>query len=112
MSAVGVALGAAGAVVAVLAGIGLLRARDAYDRLHWASATCFFATPLVAAGVAITVGVSAAAATALLTAGVVMLAGPVATHALARAATVRERGPWRAADEEQPRAGNARARGS
>jgi multicomponent Na+:H+ antiporter subunit G len=78
------ALVGAGVAVQVLACLGVVLMRDAFDRLHYVSAStlgiaCLCTAVLVAEGPSL-IGLKA-----LLTAGFLLVTGPVLAHATARA---------------------------
>ena len=80
---VAVLLGLA-AAVQVLAALGVLLVRDAFDRLHYTSPPAY-AGVLVAAAVAVDLGPSIATEKAILLAVVLVATSPVAVQVLARA---------------------------
>lgn len=80
-------------VVQLLSVLGIVVARDVYDRLHFAGPASIFTPILVAIAVAIDFGpASQAGIKAALTAFIIVGFGPVLAHATARAARIRERG--------------------
>jgi multisubunit Na+/H+ antiporter MnhG subunit len=83
-------LAGAGVAVQVFAALGVLLMRDAFDRLHYVG-TAAVGVPLVCAAVIVDAGPSLIGLKALLTAGFVMLAGPVLAHATARAVHLHRR---------------------
>lgn len=73
--------------------IGILAARDVYDRLHFTGPASIFTPLAIGTAVAIDFGpLSQAGIKAAMTAALVMLLGPALVHATARAAHIRERG--------------------
>lgn len=84
----------AGVALEVVACLGVVVLRDAYDRLHYTGPTALGAL-LVAAAVWVRDGASLAADKATLTAAFLLLTGPLLAHATARAARDGERGDWR-----------------
>jgi monovalent cation/proton antiporter MnhG/PhaG subunit len=88
----------AGCSLQVLAVIGLLVMRDAYDRLHYLGLAGYGALLL---GVAILVreSFSLIGDKALLTGVIIAVFGPVVGHVTARSLRIRERGDWRPREE-------------
>ncbi len=70
----------------VVASLGVLLMRNAYARLHYVGLVTAVAAPLCAIAVALAEGLWPAGAKALLVAAVMVVTGPVVTHATARAA--------------------------
>ena len=92
--------------------LGILVARDVYDRLHFTGPASTFTPLAFAAAVAIHFGpLSQAGIKAALTAALVILLGPALVHATARAARIRERGrlelPPSGSEPAAPGAGEA-----
>lgn len=89
----------AGVALVLLACLGLLVMRSALARLHFASPA---ALGLVFVAVAILVDkdFSMIGDKSLLIAAFTLIGSPLATHALARAARIDERGDWRLRDDE------------
>jgi monovalent cation/proton antiporter MnhG/PhaG subunit len=83
----------AGVAVLLLCALGLLVMASAYDRLHYASAAGWGAV-LVALSILVRESLSLIADKALLTAAILVVCGPVLSHATARAGRIRERGAW------------------
>ena len=79
-------------VSAVAASLGLLLARDAFDRLHFASLAGMTAPVFVAAAGVVQEWPSSSTIKVVLIALVLVGASPVLAHALGRAAHVREHG--------------------
>ena len=84
-----------GVAVELVACFGVLAMRDTYDGLHFTSPTVL-GVLLIAGAILVRDGFSLVADKALLTAAFVLVAGPVLTHATARAARTAERGDWTA----------------
>lgn len=88
-----------GVGVSLLACLGVLLLRDAYDRLH-------FTSPPILGGVFIAVAVlvkdsfSLVADKALLVAAFLVVVSPIMTHATARAARSAALGDWRPGSDE------------
>ncbi|HEY2535962.1 MAG TPA: monovalent cation/H(+) antiporter subunit G [Solirubrobacteraceae bacterium] len=83
----------AGVAVLLLCALGVLVMGSAYDRLHYASAAGWGAM-LVALAIVARESLSLIGDKALLSAAVVVVCGPVLSHATARAGRIRERGAW------------------
>jgi monovalent cation/proton antiporter MnhG/PhaG subunit len=83
----------AGVAVLLFCGLGVLAMRSAYDRLHYASAAGWGAV-LIAVAILVRESLSLIADKALLTATILVVCGPVLSHATARAGRIRERGAW------------------
>lgn len=75
-----------GAGFCLVGGVGLLRLPDFYSRLHGGSLTDTLGAGLVLLGLMFQSGLSLATVKLVLIALFLLLAGPVATHAIARAA--------------------------
>ena len=84
-------LGIAAVVIAISA-LGVLTMDNVFDRLHYVGPAASLAAPAVALAVLLDDGLSSAAVKSLLAAGLLLVLGPVATHATARAARVRQYG--------------------
>ena len=95
---------AAGSVLLVIGGIGLVRLPDFYSRMHAAGIVDTLATWLVAGGLALQAGLGLVTIKLAVIVAFVVVTSPVATHALARAALHGRLEPLtRAAPgEEQP----------
>jgi multicomponent Na+:H+ antiporter subunit G len=85
----------AGCSLEVLAVLGLVVMRDVYDRLHYVGLAGYGAL-LVAVAIVVRESFSLIGDKALLAAGVLVILGPLLTHATARSLRIRERGDWRA----------------
>lgn len=97
---IAVALLWAGVGLNLIASIGVLAMRSAYDRLHF-PAVATLGLVLIAIGVLVEKSFSLVGDEAILTAVFLLVASPVLTHAIARAARISARGDWRIADEEE-----------
>jgi multicomponent Na+:H+ antiporter subunit G len=84
----------------VLSCLGLLTGRGGLDRLHFTAPAATLAPACFAAAVLVEEPLSAAGVKAVLVALVVFVTEPVLSHAIARAARVREEGRWCVLDEE------------
>jgi multicomponent Na+:H+ antiporter subunit G len=82
----------AGILGALLCCLGVLAVRGVYDRLHYLSAVTTVPAVLIVAAVVIEAGLSADAVKAVLIGVILLLTGPVLTHAIARSARIRQHG--------------------
>jgi monovalent cation/proton antiporter MnhG/PhaG subunit len=71
---------------------GLLVMRNPYDRLHAIAPANILPPLLIAVAIVVESGFSAGALKAILIAVVMLVAGPLLTHAIARAARIQEKG--------------------
>jgi monovalent cation/proton antiporter MnhG/PhaG subunit len=85
----------------LLACLGIVAMRGVYDRLHYIAPSILGAI-LVAAAIWVREGPSVIALQATLLGLFLLAAGPVLTHATARAARISERGDWRRPTTDQP----------
>jgi len=85
----------AGCSLEVLALIGLMGMRNAYDRLHYVGVAGFGAL-LVGVSIFVRESFALIGDKALVTGAALALTTPVLAHATARAARIRERGSWNA----------------
>ncbi len=83
----------AGVALLLLCALGMVVMSSAYDRLHYASAAGWGAL-LVALAIVIRESLSLIGDKALLSAFVLVVCGPVLSHATARSGRIRERGAW------------------
>ena len=72
--------------------LGIVRMRGVYNRLHFLGPATLLGPPLVAAAVLVDGASVQASVKAVLLALILVITGPVTSHALARAARVRETG--------------------
>ena len=86
--------------------LGVLRMRGTFNRLHFLGPATLLGPPLVAAATLVDGASAQASVKAVLLALILMITGPVTSHALARATRVRETGKAEARPEEVKR-GNA-----
>jgi len=98
---------AAGALLVVTGGLGLLRLPDFYTRLHGASVTDTLGAGLILVALAIEAGWSLVAVKLVLIWAFMLFTGPTATHALAKAALHGGLAP-RLGQEEGGEGGRAR----
>jgi multicomponent Na+:H+ antiporter subunit G len=82
----------AGAFFAVVGAIGLIRMPDCYTRMHAASVTETLGAGLLLFGLLLQAGVTLNGAKLVMLGLLIFFASPTATHALARAAFMREPG--------------------
>ena len=89
------AAGVAGLWICV---VGMLRARDAFDRLHLPGAAALVGPPAVAGAILLAEGASPTSLRALLIFAVLFLTGGIVTHATARAEWLRREAAGEAPD--------------
>lgn len=82
-----------GVVASLLSCLGILVMRSAYDRLHYLAALGTVGPVAVVAAVLLQEGLSSGGLKALIVLAVLLVTGPVLTHATARAARIREGRP-------------------
>ncbi|MCP5152389.1 MAG: monovalent cation/H(+) antiporter subunit G [Ectothiorhodospiraceae bacterium] len=92
-----------GGLLAVVGGIGLIRFPDFYTRLHAASVTDTLATALVVLGLALMASGVLVVVKLVLTLVFLIATGPVAAHALAKAALHGRLQPQLAREAEEDR---------
>jgi monovalent cation/proton antiporter MnhG/PhaG subunit len=80
-----------GVVVELACCIGVLVMDDAYDKLHYLGPAAIVGPLFIAAAVVVRESLSQAGIKALLTAGLLIIASPVLSHATARALYIRQR---------------------
>ncbi len=91
-----------GTVVQVLCVLGVLLARNPYDRLHFTGPASTVAPVAFALAVIVDEGpVTQAGVKSVLTALALVVLNGVLVHATARAARIREHGTWRLLPEER-----------
>ena len=81
--------------------VGVLVMRNAYDRLHYSAPATTIAPLAIAAAVVLEERLSAAGIKALLVALALLVTNPVLTHAIARAACIRQFGEWTVQEGEK-----------
>jgi multisubunit Na+/H+ antiporter MnhG subunit len=91
----------AGIAGALLCCLGILVMRGPHDRLHYLSAVNTLPAVLVVAAVVLELGMSVATIKAALAGAILVVAGPVLTHSIARSVRIREWGT--VAMREEPR---------
>lgn len=88
-----------GVVLILIACVGVVVTRSAYDRLHFSS-PAILGVVFVAASVVVQESFSLIGDKAVLIAVLMIVGSPLVTQAMGRAARVKERGDWRLAPEE------------
>jgi monovalent cation/proton antiporter MnhG/PhaG subunit len=91
MSPVIDALLAFGVVVELACCVGVLVMGDAYDKLHYLGPATIVGPVCISAAIVVRESLDQAGVKSLLTAGLLIVAGPVLTHATARAMSIRQR---------------------
>jgi multisubunit Na+/H+ antiporter MnhG subunit len=102
-SAASVVLVCVGVGLGVVATLGVVVMRDWQDRVHYAGLSCLSVVP-VALSVLVRESFSVIGDKALVTALVMLFAGPVAGHVILRSGRVRTLGDWRRNVEEEAEA--------
>lgn len=92
----------AGGFFMAVGGIGLVRMPDYYTRMHAASVTDTLGAGLLLFGLLLQAGISLTAAKLVMLGLLIFFASPTATHALARAAFLREPTGVAGTQEEPP----------
>jgi monovalent cation/proton antiporter MnhG/PhaG subunit len=87
-----------GVLLQLLCCLGLLVARDVFDRLHFLSTAGAIGPAAIAAAVVLEHGLSTFGVKALLVTVMAGVTGPVMTHAIAKVARVRREGDLNAGD--------------
>jgi multicomponent Na+:H+ antiporter subunit G len=81
-----------GVVATLVCCLGIVVMRDTYDRLHFLSGIGTLGPVAIVAAVIVEEGLSAGGLKALVVLAALVFSGPVLTHAIARAARIREGG--------------------
>jgi monovalent cation/proton antiporter MnhG/PhaG subunit len=92
---------AIGVLTGLLCCVGLVVMRDVFDRLHFLSAASTVAPIPIVVAVLINQRLNAVGIKSLLILLISVVTGPVLTHAIGRAARIRERGDARPRPEER-----------
>lgn len=92
----------AGGAFSILGAVGVLRMPDFYTRMHAGSLTDTAGMALMLAGLMLQAGLSIVAIKLVLIVAFLLITGPTASHALARAALHDGVQPLLADDERQP----------
>lgn len=87
-----------GVAIELFCCLGVLLMGNAYDRLHFTAPATVLGPVCIAAAVVLQEALSTAGIKAILVAAVLLAGGPVLSHAVGRAARIREHGQW----EPQP----------
>jgi multisubunit Na+/H+ antiporter MnhG subunit len=95
-------------VIALASSAGVLVMRGAYDKLHFVTPAALVAPVLVALAVLVHAGFSATTGETLLALLFMVIAGPFLSHAIIRAARVRDKGDWRPGGHDRARSGGGR----
>jgi multicomponent Na+:H+ antiporter subunit G len=95
------ALLATGVMACALTVIGLLRAPNVYQRLHYSAVAATVGIVAIVAALLVREGGSQLGIKAILTGIVVILMNPVLAHATARAFRIHEQGQWPPKAEER-----------
>jgi monovalent cation/proton antiporter MnhG/PhaG subunit len=91
VSVVVAALLVVGVAIELACCVGVLVMEDAYDKLHYLGPAAIVGPVLIAAAVVVRESFSQAGIKSLLTAGLLIIASPVLSHATARALYIRQR---------------------
>jgi monovalent cation/proton antiporter MnhG/PhaG subunit len=91
VSVVVAVLVAVGVVIELACCVGVLVMEDAYDKLHYLGPAAIVGPVLIAAAVVVRESFSQSGIKSLLTAGLLIVASPVLSHATARALYIRQR---------------------
>ncbi len=89
-----------GVGITLICCIGVLAVRDAFDRLHFITPANTLSTALIALAVAVSKPFSNMTLKTILLLVMMMISGPILTHATARALRIRRHGEWRILPEE------------
>ena len=92
----------AGAFFVVVGAIGLIRMPDCYTRMHASSVTETLGAGLLLFGLLLQAGVTLNGAKLVMLGLLIFFASPTSSHALARAAFMRERPATRLSEEQSP----------
>jgi multicomponent Na+:H+ antiporter subunit G len=101
--AIGCGLMLLGALLALLAGLGLLRMPDLYTRMSATSKASTLGAALLVLGAALILGTEPAVARAIAVIAFVTLTAPVAAHRIARAGYVTGVRPWEGTHHDELR---------
>ncbi|MFN2555504.1 MAG: cation:proton antiporter [Nitriliruptorales bacterium] len=89
-----------GVGIALICCIGVLALDDAFDRLHFITSANTLSTGLIALAVAVGKPFSNATLKTILLLVMMIISGPILSHATARAVRIRRHGEWRILPEE------------
>jgi multicomponent Na+:H+ antiporter subunit G len=87
--------------IELLCCIGLVAAKDVFDRMHFLGPAASLGPLSIAAAITVQRGYSLASSKAFIAALIMTATGPALTHALARAARVRQFEHWAALPDEE-----------
>jgi monovalent cation/proton antiporter MnhG/PhaG subunit len=96
-----VVLLALGVIVELMSCFGVLAMRHFYDRLHYVGPASTLGAFLIGAALVAENGLKQQGVKSILVTVLLVMIGPVLTHATARAARIREFGRWLVLDEEK-----------
>jgi multicomponent Na+:H+ antiporter subunit G len=100
MDAVVIALLAIGVGIEVLCCVGVWIAGDVFDKLHFTGPAAVVAPTPIALAIVMEEKISQASLKAALVVVLLAVLGPLASHATARSARIRQYGNWRPQEEE------------
>lgn len=81
--------------------LGILLMANVYDRLHFTGPATALGSICIAAAVVLQEALSTAGIKAILVAAVLIAGGPILTHAIGRAARIRDFGRWQPQPDER-----------
>ena len=90
-----------GVVVELISCVGVLAAPQFYDRLHYLGPASTLGAFLIGAALVVQDGLKQQGVKSILVVVLLIVVGPVLTHATARAARIREFGRWVIIEEER-----------
>ena len=92
---------AVGVVIELISCVGILVARQFYDRLHYVGPASTLGAFMIGAALVAQDGLKQQGVKSILVVFLLVVVGPVLTHATARAARIREFGRWVILEEER-----------
>ena len=90
-----------GVLIELISCVGILVARQFYDRLHYVGPASTLGAFLIGAALVAQDGLKQQGVKSILVVILLVVVGPVLTHATARAARIREFGRWVILEEER-----------
>jgi monovalent cation/proton antiporter MnhG/PhaG subunit len=90
-----------GVVVQLVCCVGVIAMPNLRDRLHFLTPSTSFGPAFVVAAIVLQEAFDHQGIFAILVAAILLVFGPVLTHATARAARIREHGDWRIQPQEK-----------
>jgi multicomponent Na+:H+ antiporter subunit G len=90
-----------GVVIELISCVGVLAAPQFYDRLHYLGPASTLGAFLIGAALVVQDGLKQQGVKSILVVVLLIVVGPVLTHATARAARIREFGRWVIIEEER-----------